>query len=201
MRVSTMRVSKMHVSTMRVSTMRVSKMHEYWYLIFTGMMEPFYIRPYNQYDAPACIHCFQSNIPVFFTESEITDYRRWLNEVWKAASGNSRDERLRYFVIMALDQVVGCGGFAIDPEKKQVVFAWGLLHSVYHKKGFGKALALYRINIIENEYPDFDIVLDTTQHTFGFFEKLGFITEKVTPDFYSKDLDRYDMRRRPRLLA
>ncbi|HTE27407.1 GNAT family N-acetyltransferase [Flavitalea sp.] len=158
-------------------------------------MEPFHIRPYDKYDADACVQCFQSNIPTFFTELETKDYRRWLNEVWNAVSGTPPDEALSYYVILSHDQVVGCGGFAIDKEKKQVVFAWGLVHNRHHKKGFGKALSLYRINIIEGEYPDFDIVLDTTQHTYGFFERLGFRTELITPDFYAKGLDRYDMRR------
>jgi ribosomal-protein-alanine N-acetyltransferase len=158
-------------------------------------MQPQLIRPYERSDQDACLQCFQSNVPASFTQSEIEEYRCWLHELSKADPDLDPDTTLRYYVILSANQLVGCGGFAVEEEKKKVVFAWGLVHRSYHKRGFGKALALYRLNEIESGYPAFDILLDTTQHTYGFFEKLGFRTELITPDFYAKGLDRYDMRR------
>ena len=38
-----------------------------------------------------------------------------------------------------------------------------------------------------------DIELNTTQKTFKFYEKFGFDVIKITPNYYAKGLDRYDM--------
>ena len=71
--------------------------------------------------------------------------------------------------------------------------AWGMVHSSFHKQGFGKALFEYRVEQINSKYPGRSITLDTTQHTYQFFEKQGFSTVQIRKDFYDKGLDRYDM--------
>jgi ribosomal protein S18 acetylase RimI-like enzyme len=35
--------------------------------------------------------------------------------------------------------------------------------------------------------------VDTTQFSYGFFERFGFKTTKITEDFYEKGMHRYDM--------
>jgi predicted GNAT family N-acyltransferase len=62
-----------------------------------------------------------------------------------------------------------------------------------HKQGFGRELLAYRINEIRDAYPGHTMFLDTSQHTFPFFEKMGFKVVKVTNDYYGPGLDRYDM--------
>jgi hypothetical protein len=37
------------------------------------------------------------------------------------------------------------------------------------------------------------VALETSQHTFGFFEREGFVTEQITRDWYAPGLDRYEM--------
>ena len=61
-------------------------------------------------------------------------------------------------------------------------------------KGFGKKLFEYRFEIIKSKYPECHIILDTTQHTYQFFEKLGFSITQIRKDFYDVGLDRFDMR-------
>ena len=63
----------------------------------------------------------------------------------------------------------------------------------YHKNGVGRYLTEYRIRKITTEYPKSDVLLNTTQHTFRFYEKFGFKITKMTKDYYALGLDRYDM--------
>jgi predicted GNAT family N-acyltransferase len=62
-----------------------------------------------------------------------------------------------------------------------------------HKKGIGRELLLYRIQLIRSGFPGYPISLDTTQHSYLFFEKMGFKVVKITRDGYGEGLDRYDM--------
>ena len=51
----------------------------------------------------------------------------------------------------------------------------------------------YRLNHIIRNYPEIEIHLDTSQHTYRFFEKFGFIVEQITKNGYGEGLDKYDM--------
>ncbi|HTF28213.1 MAG TPA: GNAT family N-acetyltransferase, partial [Flavitalea sp.] len=110
---------------------------------------------------------------------------------------DSPDAGIHYYVISNHEQIIGCGGFALKENNKEVVFAWGLIDQQFHKKGYGKALFEYRLNEAGFIYPGMDILLDTSQHSFTFFQKYGFKVEKITPDFYAPGMDRYDMRHSP----
>lgn len=154
----------------------------------------YYITPYSHFDRQDCIDCFKSNIPRYFTIAETDEFEEWLSKFEGEESARSAMNDIYYYVIRNDHQIVGCGGFGLQPGGREVVFAWGLIHNDFQKKGFGKALFLFRLETIRRLYPGLDIVLDTTQHTFAFFGKLGFVTEKITSDFYAHGLDRYDMR-------
>jgi predicted GNAT family N-acyltransferase len=91
------------------------------------------------------------------------------------------------------DKLIGCGGFAEKKEADAITFSWGLVDSHYHKQGFGKELLVFRLAEIEVQFPNRKIILDTTQHSFTFFEKYGFRTLKITENGYGKGMHRYDM--------
>jgi ribosomal protein S18 acetylase RimI-like enzyme len=147
-------------------------------------MEPI-IRDYTQADKNSCIEAFKSNIPVHFAQEEIADFEQFLMRIEGA------DHRTLFYVVVYDDKVVGCGGFG---DKDNIIsLAWGLLHKDYHKKGFGEKLLLYRLEQIKKLYPGFPLVLDTSQHVYGFFEKYGFRTTKITNDYYTIGMHRYDM--------
>ena len=42
-------------------------------------------------------------------------------------------------------------------------------------------------------YPNTNIVLDTSQKAYKFYKRFNFKVDKITSDFYRKGLDRYDM--------
>ncbi|RIH83073.1 Acetyltransferase (GNAT) domain protein [Calidithermus terrae] len=68
-----------------------------------------------------------------------------------------------------------------------------MVHRRHHGGGLGKRLLLERLYRLA-QYPEVAFIrLDTSQHTCGFFEKLGFATIKTEPNGYAPGLDRYDM--------
>jgi [ribosomal protein S18]-alanine N-acetyltransferase len=138
-----------------------------------------------------CLEIFDSNTPPFFAESERADFDRWLA---KLEHGTDRSEGAKhYYVVVIGDRSVACGGFYISPDGWKARMAWGMVRREDHRRGIGAEFIRYRVRRIRQMYPYCAIALDTTQHSFGFFEKMGFVVTKVTPDFYAAGLDRYDM--------
>lgn len=147
------------------------------------------IRPYTTADRQECIAAFKSNIPKFFMPDELEDFENWLEKV--------ATKHYPYFVAEEDGKVIACGGYYIEPDQQSARMTWGLVHNSLHKKGIGKALILHRIKAIQSIAPAATIGLDTTQHSFSFFEKLGFVTTKITENSYGKGMHRYDMELNP----
>ncbi len=151
-------------------------------------MEPI-IRTYDSSDKKALMEAFKTNVPTFFTIDEVGDFERFLNRF-----ENPDEQNNPPFYTVELDGTpIGCGGFTYREEANAVVFVWGLVHNSHHKKGYGELLLRYRLKQIKLAYPDKQIILDTTQHSYSFFEKYGFKTIKITEDFYAEGMHRYDM--------
>lgn len=152
-----------------------------------------HIRQYNCHDREACLNIFDGNTPLFFDPSERGGLENWLG-----AKGEGRIaygyNLAEHFYVLELDaRVIGCGGFYIPGDKKEVNLVWGMVQKSMHKKGLGRQLLEYRIGIVKEQYPDCAILLDTTRHSCGFFERQGFRVTKITADFYGPGLYRYDM--------
>lgn len=138
-----------------------------------------------------CLNIYQSNCPQYFLEEETEDFIAWL----------SKTEESPYWVVEDNNQIVGCGGIystkptdKIKPDvKDEVGFAWGMIHQKFHKQGYGKKLSLFRINYLERHYPNRPIVLRTTQHTYQFFQKIGFETLIFEENGFGGGLDKYIM--------
>jgi ribosomal-protein-alanine N-acetyltransferase len=145
------------------------------------------ISKYTKDMKPYCLEAFTSNVPAYFTVAEIDQFENWLNQLEEEKSDR------HYFVVTLNNRVVACGGFGYNENNHTVSFAWGLVHRDFHKQGIGKMLAAYRLNKIRELYPGVDIILDTTQHSYTFFERLGFVTVKYTKDGYAEGMHRYDM--------
>jgi ribosomal-protein-alanine N-acetyltransferase len=151
------------------------------------------IRPYHRADRDGCIDIFKSNTPQFFDVTELAGLENWLTGKDEGRHSYKSNSDERFFVAEAGDRLVACGGYYIPSAEKRANMVWGMVHRDHHKQGTGRELLLYRMKQIQGSYPGFAITLDTTQHTYGFFQKLGFITTRVQNDFYGKGLDRYDM--------
>jgi ribosomal protein S18 acetylase RimI-like enzyme len=134
------------------------------------------IRKYEATDHEACMEAFKTNVPLYFTIGEIGDFECFLNRLEDPGQENNPP-----YYVLELD---GTGA---------ITFVWGLVHNDYHKQGFGEQLLVFRLAEIKLQFPEKQIILDTTQHSFSFFEKYGFETVKFTPDFYAEGMHRYDM--------
>lgn len=151
------------------------------------------IRPYEPRDRAQCIAIFESNMPLFFAPSELADLEFWLNGqdekrvVYKEAAAE------HYYVVEQNNVIVASGGFFIPKEGVVANMTWGMVDHNLHKMGIGTALFKFRLEQIQNLYPGYSISLDTTKHSFRFFEKIGFKVVEITNDFYMEGMHRYDM--------
>ncbi|WP_079467498.1 GNAT family N-acetyltransferase [Chitinophaga ginsengisegetis] len=151
------------------------------------------IRPYTPSDKPACIAAFKSNMPGFFAPAELPDFEEWLRKQDARYTSPQKNNNEQYYVATLEEQVIGCGGYYIDTAKQEASMTWGLITHALHKQGYGKQLFLYRVHVIQSICPLCRIRLDTTQHSYLFFGKLGFVVTCIIKDSYGPGLDRYDM--------
>lgn len=149
-------------------------------------------RKYIKADKESCMNAFKSNVPLYFTEEEITDFENFLDRLEKG-SDDGNPGNTYFFVVVLNEKVIGCGGFGDRYNDNIISLAWGLIHKDFHKRGFGKKLLLHRLEQIKKIYPASRVVMDTTQFSFSFFEKYGFVTTKITRDYYTNGMHRYDM--------
>ena len=151
------------------------------------------IRPYQREDRAACIAIFESNTPLYFDASELAYLENWLTGKDEGRHSYKENADERFYVGVINGTVVGCGGYYVPTGQQRGHMVWGMVDRQYHKRGIGNELLVFRINEIRRLFPGYAITLDTSQHTYTFFMKLGFIVTKVKKDCYGPGLDRYDM--------
>lgn len=140
-------------------------------------------RPYVAADRAACLALFDSNAPRFFDPSERAGFEQFLDEM-----------RWPYQVIEREGRVVACGGHAVEPDGRTVSLCWGMVEQGLHGQGLGRRLTEARLAAARAEPGVTAVRLDTGQHTTGFYEKFGFVIERVVRDGYAPGSDRFDMR-------
>lgn len=143
------------------------------------------IRPYQPSDTSACLAAFTSNLPRFFAPYELAEFVDFLA---------SLPDPGPYFVVESRQKtILGCGGYSVMDDLATAGLMWGLVHREHHGQGIGRALLLARLFAICQRPNVKMIVLDTTQHSYGFFAAVGFRTTSIQADFYGPGLDRHDM--------
>ena len=140
------------------------------------------IVPYKSLYFNRCLSILKSNTPEFIDKSEESLFIHYLSR-----------KGIIYFVLFESRKLIGCGGYGYDNKKNSVILSWGLIHNQFHKMGFGTHLLKYRIKQIVKNYPNSNIILDTSQKTYKFYERFSFSVDNITRNFYGKGLDRYDM--------
>ena len=150
------------------------------------------IRDYKQTDRTACLNIFKSNEHLYFAPTELALLENWLDAKDKEEIAYADNLEEHFYVVEQGSKVVACGGFYVTHDKR-VNMTWGMVENSQHNKGIGKHFLLHRIEEIKRFYPEHSIALDTSQHTYKFFEKLGFVVTKISKEGYGKGLDRYDM--------
>ncbi len=151
------------------------------------------IRPYQSSDRQSCLNIFKSNMPKFFAPKELPLFEKCLDNLEKGEPLFKNAINERYFVAVISNNIVACGGYYILKNENRGNMVWGMVDKNFHKMGIGRQLLEYRIQEIKKLNPNNLVSLDTSQHSYAFFEKLGYKTTKITKDFYGIGLDRYDM--------
>jgi ribosomal-protein-alanine N-acetyltransferase len=141
------------------------------------------IRPFEARDKAACLAIFDSNTPKYFAPHERDEFIEFLNE-----------PECTYFVIADGAEILGCGGYWVSDDGSRAIMCWGMVANDKHSTGLGKWLLLYRWKIICEVAPGALLEINTSQHTYGFFEKLGLMVTTITQNGYGEGIDRYDMR-------
>lgn len=142
---------------------------------------------------------FDSNCPLYFDISERDMFAHWLKH-----QADSRAEYKsptyanaiydEYVVIENEDaMIVGCGGFYVNQTETEARLAWGMIHSDFHGQGYGTALYEQRKHCIQAKWPGISICLGTSQHTFPFYEKMGFRVVSFEKSGYGAEIDKYEM--------
>jgi len=140
-----------------------------------------HIREYKASDKEVCLQIVKSNIPEYFSEEDYAKATKWFESI----------DFPNFYIIYNDNHVIGFGGFSFENNQAKLLF--GLIHKQYHKQGYGKILSEFRINKIWEINPEITIYLETTEKTFGFFERLGFKTVKIIPGHYYGNFDMYEM--------
>ena len=140
------------------------------------------LRPYTPADRDLCLALLDSNTPRFFDPGE----RRRFEEFLDQQNGS-------YFVMEHDGAIVGCGGYAIEPDKTAARLVWGMVRSDSRKLGLGRYLLLFRLREITKVGGIQMVHLDTSQHSAQFYEKQGFKVFRTVKDAYAPGLDRVEM--------
>lgn len=139
-------------------------------------------RLYQSSDRETCLALLRSNQPLYFNQDDQRDFEEWLDH----------GQTETYWLLIHHEKPVGCGGIFINHERAEAGLAWGMIHQAHHQQGYGAALTTFRLGEISKRV-SYPVKLCTSQHTYRFYERLGFKVVKVTPNGFDQDLDRYDM--------
>jgi ribosomal protein S18 acetylase RimI-like enzyme len=140
-------------------------------------------RPYTTPDYEACLHIFDSNVPLFFAPEERTEFAEFLAQPLGS-----------YFVLTdEAGKVVACGGYG--DIRGVGVLTWGMVRRDLHKQGLGRLLIRERIEHLKRSRPDItEIRMNTSQHSVNFFEREGFRATRITLNGFAPGLHEYHLR-------
>jgi ribosomal protein S18 acetylase RimI-like enzyme len=146
------------------------------------MLQDLKIRNYRETDKPVLLNILKKNVPQFFAETEVEDLSNYLDH----------DIDI-YYVLELKDEVIGAGGINIEDEGRIGKISWDYIIPTYQGKGFGKKLLEHRINQLRKDEKIEMISVRTSQLSYQFYEKNGFILKRTIKDYWAKGYDLYHM--------
>ncbi|WP_375244268.1 GNAT family N-acetyltransferase [Sphingomonas parapaucimobilis] len=127
------------------------------------------IRAYRAEDRNACLALFDGNSAPYFAPSERADFAHFLDH-----------EAMKWEFQVA------------ERDGRTAHFCWGMVDRTLYRQGIGTALVRARLDKATHAGVC-EVLLDTSQHSGAFYERLGFRERSVTADGYGPGLDRCDM--------
>jgi hypothetical protein len=129
----------------------------------------------------ACFSIFESNTPHYFAPQEKNKFLSFLNRI-----------DLSYFVLRSkVDGVVACGGYSLSENNTMAWLRWDMVRSSHHQQGLGRYLTLGRMALICSNEQVSTIHVGTSQHTYLFYEKMGFEIYQITENGIALSIDEY----------
>lgn len=120
---------------------------------------------YREQDRDSCVTLFDSHPSLVAAPAEREAFLRFL--------GSGPDT---YFVMEHEEQIVGCGGYTIQPREKSARLQWGIVSSGLSKQGLGRFLLMFRLKEIGKSGDIHTVVAEVPREIEGFFAKQGFRT-------------------------
>jgi len=140
------------------------------------------IRPYQSADKKSVLGIFDANTPQYFHLSERAGLEQYL------------DTELEDYFVLELDgQIIGSGGLNYQHDKSAAVFSWAMILPSFHSKGHGTRLVAHRLSHLTATVPHYRVQVRTSQHTYRFYEKMGFTLQQVVKHYWAPDMHLYDM--------
>lgn len=146
------------------------------------MKAKFKTRAYTGDDKPHLLVLLKLNIPRYFAECEIADLDDYLEHHIE-----------QYFVIESANNIIGAGGINIEDNQTTGKISWDFIDPEFQGKGAGRMLLKYRIELLKSIKSIKNITVRTSQLTYRFYEKNGFVLKHTEQDYWSKGFDLYEM--------
>lgn len=142
------------------------------------------LRPWAAQDRELGLALFDSNTPRYFAEIEKADFLGFVD-----------DPPGPYFVLESVDgEALGCGGYAAGEKDPSVAsLCWGMVRNDLHGLRLGERLLTERLARIAAEPVFKRTIIETTQHSCGFFARYGFVETARVADGFAPGMDRVDM--------
>lgn len=140
------------------------------------------IREYTPTDKPDLLTIIRQNVPRFFAESEINDLDAYLDTQIE-----------KYFVVEWGGNVIGAGGINFEDDHHTGIISWDLIAPEFQGCGIGTKLLGHRLELLKSMDSIKIILVRTSQLTYAFYEKNGFVLKEVRKDYWSKGFDMYKM--------
>lgn len=142
----------------------------------------FIIRPFDSVDIPRLIEIIRLNTPPYFSLEEEELYLNFLK--------NDIEE---YYIVEVDGQIIGAGGINSYKEPFEIVFSWGMFDPEWQGKGYGTHLLEFRLQRIKERFDVKSVICRTSQHTYLFYHKNGFVLNRSVKDHWAKGIDLYEM--------
>ena len=142
------------------------------------MKEQISIKEYEVKDKDEVIDLIRLNTPKYFAPAEEIDLSNYLD-----------NERELYYVLLYNSEIVGAGGINFEDDRATGIISWDFFHPEYQGKGLGSELLKYRIEILKNIDSIQKITVRTSQVTYKFYEKQGFVLIETIEDYWAEGFD------------
>ena len=140
------------------------------------------IRKAQPSDLNCLVKIFTLNIPKYFHEEELVDFKKYFN------SNNIET----YFIIESEGEILGASGYAYENIQTARI-CWVFVDSNHHSTGLGKKLVNYCVDILKRDNQLNVIELETSNLTYKFYEKLNFKIQYIKKEYWPNNDDLYFM--------